>query len=111
MLYNTTYFTGWPTTEKQETIPASWWGGFLFTIGNHGEQTRRSVGRHWIRILVGDVAHRRIQLVPYNGEGGGSSHQDAQCKETLHLSEYHRVGPIEPSPRSEGPMPYVANAG
>ena len=34
MLYNTTYFTGWPTTEKQETIPASWWGGFLFTIGN-----------------------------------------------------------------------------
>lgn len=34
MLYNTTYFTGWPTTENQETIPASWWGGFLFTIGN-----------------------------------------------------------------------------
>jgi len=33
MLYNTAYYTGWPTTEGQETIPASWWGGFLFTIG------------------------------------------------------------------------------
>lgn len=34
MLYNTTYYTGWPTTEGQETIPASWWGGFLFKVGN-----------------------------------------------------------------------------
>jgi len=25
MLYNTTYYTGCPTTEGQETIPASWW--------------------------------------------------------------------------------------
>ncbi len=25
MLYNTTYYTGWPTTAGQETIPASLW--------------------------------------------------------------------------------------
>lgn len=33
-LYNTTYYIGWLTTEGQETIPASWWGGFLFKVGN-----------------------------------------------------------------------------
>ncbi|MGC4105785.1 MAG: ABC transporter substrate-binding protein [Thermomicrobiales bacterium] len=33
-LYNTTYWTNWPPTENPPTIPANWWGGFLFTIGN-----------------------------------------------------------------------------
>jgi peptide/nickel transport system substrate-binding protein len=34
MLYNTTYWTNWPPTENPATIPANWWGGFLFTVGN-----------------------------------------------------------------------------
>ncbi|HWK81904.1 MAG TPA: ABC transporter substrate-binding protein [Thermomicrobiales bacterium] len=34
MLFNTTYWTNWPPTENPQTIPANWWGGFLFTVGN-----------------------------------------------------------------------------
>lgn len=34
MLFNTTYWTNWPPTDNPPTIPANWWGGFLFTIGN-----------------------------------------------------------------------------
>jgi len=33
-MYNTTYWTGWPDDKKPTTIPANWWGQFLFTIGN-----------------------------------------------------------------------------
>jgi peptide/nickel transport system substrate-binding protein len=33
-MYNTTYWTNWPDDKNPTTIPANWWGQFLFTIGN-----------------------------------------------------------------------------
>jgi peptide/nickel transport system substrate-binding protein len=33
MLFSTAYWTGWPTPEDPYTIPANWWGQFLFAIG------------------------------------------------------------------------------
>lgn len=33
-MFNTTYWTGWPDDKNPTTIPANWWGQFLFTIGN-----------------------------------------------------------------------------
>lgn len=35
-MYSTQYWTGWPKQEDiaTATIPANWWGQFLFTIGN-----------------------------------------------------------------------------
>ena len=32
-IYNTRYWTGWPTSEDQYGIGANWWGQFLFVIG------------------------------------------------------------------------------
>ncbi len=32
-MYNTRYWTGWPTEDNPYTIPANWWGQFLFVIG------------------------------------------------------------------------------
>jgi peptide/nickel transport system substrate-binding protein len=34
LFYNTAYWTGWPSAENPYTIPAHWWGQFLFAIGN-----------------------------------------------------------------------------
>jgi peptide/nickel transport system substrate-binding protein len=34
MFWNTTYWTGWPSEEDPYTIPANWWGQFLFVIGS-----------------------------------------------------------------------------
>jgi peptide/nickel transport system substrate-binding protein len=34
MFWNTAYWTGWPSPEDPYTIPAHWWGQFLFAIGN-----------------------------------------------------------------------------
>lgn len=34
MMFNTTYWTGWPTAENPYTVPATWWSHFLFAIGN-----------------------------------------------------------------------------
>jgi len=34
MFYNTAYWTGWPSAEDPYTIPANWWGQFMFVIGN-----------------------------------------------------------------------------
>lgn len=33
MFYNTAYWTGWPSAEDPYTIPANWWGQFMFVIG------------------------------------------------------------------------------
>lgn len=33
-IYNTQYWTGWPSEEDPYTIPANWWGQFLFVIGS-----------------------------------------------------------------------------
>ncbi len=33
MQFNTAYWTGWPSPEDPYTIPANWWGQFLFAIG------------------------------------------------------------------------------
>lgn len=33
MFYNTTYWTGWPSADNAYTIPANWWGQFMFVIG------------------------------------------------------------------------------
>lgn len=33
MFFNTAYWTGWPSAEDPYTIPANWWGQFLFVIG------------------------------------------------------------------------------
>ena len=33
MFYNTAYWTGWPSEEDPYTIPANWWGQFMFVIG------------------------------------------------------------------------------
>ena len=33
MFYNTKYWTGWPSAEDPYTIPANWWGQFMFVIG------------------------------------------------------------------------------
>jgi peptide/nickel transport system substrate-binding protein len=32
-LFNTTYWTNWPTDDNLYHVPANWWGQFLFTIG------------------------------------------------------------------------------
>lgn len=32
-MYSTQYWTGWPSEEDPYTIPANWWGQFLFVIG------------------------------------------------------------------------------
>jgi peptide/nickel transport system substrate-binding protein len=32
-MFNTRYWTGWPTDDDQYAIPANWWGQFLFAIG------------------------------------------------------------------------------
>ncbi len=32
-MYNTRYWTGWPTEDNPYTIPANWWGQFLFVFG------------------------------------------------------------------------------
>jgi peptide/nickel transport system substrate-binding protein len=32
-MYNTRYWTGWPSEEDPYTIPANWWGQFMFVIG------------------------------------------------------------------------------
>jgi peptide/nickel transport system substrate-binding protein len=32
-MFNTTYWTGWPSDEDLFHVPLSWWGQFLFTIG------------------------------------------------------------------------------
>ena len=34
MFFNTAYWTGWPSAEDPYTIPANWWGQFMFVIGN-----------------------------------------------------------------------------
>jgi peptide/nickel transport system substrate-binding protein len=34
LLFNTTYWTNWPTPENPYTVPATWWSHFLFSIGN-----------------------------------------------------------------------------
>ena len=34
MLFNTSVWEGWPTPEDPYTIPANWWGQYLFVIGN-----------------------------------------------------------------------------
>jgi peptide/nickel transport system substrate-binding protein len=34
MFFNTSAWTGWPSAEDPYTIPANWWGHFLFVIGN-----------------------------------------------------------------------------
>lgn len=33
-VFNTTYWTGWPSNDNLYTIPADWWGQFMFAIGN-----------------------------------------------------------------------------
>jgi peptide/nickel transport system substrate-binding protein len=33
-MYSTQYWTGWPSEEDPYTIPANWWGQFLFVIGS-----------------------------------------------------------------------------
>lgn len=33
MMRNTAHWTGWPTEDNPYTIPASWWGQYLFVIG------------------------------------------------------------------------------
>ncbi|HZR39213.1 MAG TPA: ABC transporter substrate-binding protein [Ktedonobacteraceae bacterium] len=33
-IYNTTYWTGWPTDDNLYQIPSNWWGQFLFVVGN-----------------------------------------------------------------------------
>ncbi len=33
-MYNAQYWTGWPSVEDPYTIPANWWGQFLFVIGS-----------------------------------------------------------------------------
>lgn len=33
MVYNTQYWTGYPSEDNPYTIPANWWGQFLFVIG------------------------------------------------------------------------------
>jgi peptide/nickel transport system substrate-binding protein len=33
MFWNTAYWTGWPSVEDPYTIPAHWWGQFLFVLG------------------------------------------------------------------------------
>lgn len=33
MLYSTQYWEGWPSEEDPYTIPANWWGQFLFVVG------------------------------------------------------------------------------
>ncbi|ACZ43635.1 extracellular solute-binding protein family 5 [Thermobaculum terrenum ATCC BAA-798] len=33
-VYNTTYWTGWPTDDNVYTVPLEWWGQFMFVIGN-----------------------------------------------------------------------------
>lgn len=33
-IYNTTYWTNWPTDDNLYQIPSNWWGQFLFVIGN-----------------------------------------------------------------------------
>jgi peptide/nickel transport system substrate-binding protein len=33
MFFNTRYWTGWPSAEDPYTIPANWWGQFMFVIG------------------------------------------------------------------------------
>ena len=32
-IYNTQYWTGWPTDENPFAIPTNWWGQFLFAVG------------------------------------------------------------------------------
>ena len=34
MFFNTAVWTGWPTVDNPYTIPANWWGQFMFVIGN-----------------------------------------------------------------------------
>ncbi|HYH10729.1 MAG TPA: ABC transporter substrate-binding protein [Thermomicrobiales bacterium] len=34
MFFNTAYWTGWPSADDPYTIPANWWGQFMFVIGN-----------------------------------------------------------------------------
>ncbi len=34
MMFNTSYWTGWPTADNPYTIPATWWSHFLFAIGS-----------------------------------------------------------------------------
>lgn len=34
VFFNTKYWTGWPSADDPYTIPANWWGQFLFAIGN-----------------------------------------------------------------------------
>jgi peptide/nickel transport system substrate-binding protein len=33
-IFNTTYWTNWPTNDNLYTVPTNWWGQFLFVIGN-----------------------------------------------------------------------------
>jgi peptide/nickel transport system substrate-binding protein len=33
-VFNTTYWTGWPTNDNLYQVPTPWWGQFLFVIGN-----------------------------------------------------------------------------
>ncbi len=33
LVYNTTYWTGWPTQDKLYNVPAHWWAQFLFVLG------------------------------------------------------------------------------
>jgi peptide/nickel transport system substrate-binding protein len=33
MFFNTRYWTGWPSADDPYTIPANWWGQFMFVIG------------------------------------------------------------------------------
>jgi peptide/nickel transport system substrate-binding protein len=34
MMFNTAYWTGWPTADNPYTIPVTWWSHFLFAIGS-----------------------------------------------------------------------------
>jgi peptide/nickel transport system substrate-binding protein len=33
-VFNTTYWTGWPTNDNLYNVPSDWWGQFMFVIGN-----------------------------------------------------------------------------
>jgi peptide/nickel transport system substrate-binding protein len=33
-VFNTTYWTGWPTDDNLYNVPSDWWGQFMFVIGN-----------------------------------------------------------------------------
>ena len=33
-IFNTTYWSGWPTQENRYNISANWWAQFMFVVGN-----------------------------------------------------------------------------